>query len=349
MTETLDDQTPPADDPVTPVHVPEPRRARFDLVPWLLLLGVVVLGAALFWLYQHPHLPAGGAARPSADARVPALQHEMTALTQRVETLEQHAAAAPPRASPGASPGGTPATPPAEGTSPVLARLRDRIAAVESRLPATLPANQASQDALNALANRVGRIESSLSDKVAALDQQVAAARAASAEVQRIAERAARLGRLQQAAAALDMGRPLGHPLGHPLGSLANTPPALQRYADTAPPTEAGLRLRYPAAARAAREASRPERRNQPFWRRVWSRAQSAVTVRQGDRVVIGDPAAGVLAQAGAQLNAGDLTGAMTTLDQLPAAPKAAMASWLTDARNLLDARAALADAEDHS
>jgi hypothetical protein len=75
----------------------------------------------------------------------------------------------------------------------------------------------------------------------------------------------------------------------------------------------------------------------------MWARTQQAVTVRQGDHVIIGDEDAGVLGRAQEQLNAGDLAGAVATLGKLSAPAAAAMESWLDNARALLAARSALA------
>ena len=111
--------------------------------------------------------------------------------------------------------------------------------------------------------------------------------------------RTSRLARLQAAGAALAAGRPLG--------ALPDAPPALARFATTAPPTEASLRLAFPAAAQAALAASRPDTAGKPFLDRLWTRTQALVTVRQGDKVIVGDPAGGVLAAARARLDAGDL------------------------------------------
>jgi len=76
---------------------------------------------------------------------------------------------------------------------------------------------------------------------------------------------------------------------------------------------------------------------------RLWVQAQGLVTVRQGDRVLIGDPAAGVLAHARADLEAGDLAAAVADVAKLEGAAAQAMSAWLEQARSLLQARAALA------
>jgi hypothetical protein len=171
--------------------------------------------------------------------------------------------------------------------------------------------------------HRVDAIETRLA-AVAAADQQVAALNA----------RATRLARVQAATAALHAGQKLG--------DLPGAPPALSRYAAANPPTEAELRLAFPAVARAAMAASQPNTAGKPFLDRVWARAQTLVTIRQGDDVVVGDEASGVLAHARTDLDAGDLAGAVNALSGLKGPGAQAVANWLDDAKALLAARAAL-------
>ena len=67
------------------------------------------------------------------------------------------------------------------------------------------------------------------------------------------------------------------------------------------------------------------------------------MTVREGTRVVLGDPVAGVLANAQHSLDAGDLAGAVHALDGLAGPAAAAVKPWRDQAQSLLDAHAALA------
>jgi hypothetical protein len=139
---------------------------------------------------------------------------------------------------------------------------------------------------------------------------------------------------VQAAAAALEAGAPLG--------PLPGAPPALARYATERPPTLAALKLAFPAAMRAAEEASIPSPAQADIWNRMWDRVQGLVVVRQGDSVVVGNPAAGVLARAERLLDAGDLAGAVQAVETLGGSAAAAMASWLGQARDLLAAREAM-------
>ncbi len=130
---------------------------------------------------------------------------------------------------------------------------------------------------------------------------------------------------------------------GQPLGDIPGAPPALAKYADLAPPTEAVLRLGFPDAARAANAASVSTEGKDDYWTRVIARLESFITISDGTHVLVGPPAAGVLAQAQSLLEAGDLAGAVAKIDTLSTPTKAAMGPWLTQAHALLAARAALA------
>ena len=131
---------------------------------------------------------------------------------------------------------------------------------------------------------------------------------------------------------------------GQPLGPIANAPPALNMFASQPPPTEAGLKLGFPAAARAAEAASIAGDTKGSTWARVLARLDNLVTVSAGSHVLVGAPAAGVIAQARTLLDAGDLAGAVAALNQLSASTQTAMGDWLVQARALVAARAALAD-----
>ncbi len=196
-----------------------------------------------------------------------------------------------------------------------LQPLEARIAALEQKpqAPAVDPA----------LATRVDALAASLKTT----EQRATAAESS----------AARAARLEQVAAALRDGKPLG--------TLPGAPPALARFATEAPPTEAQLRLDFSKAAAAALAASQPPAAGLSLGQRVLRNVQSLVTVRQGDRVVLGPPASETLGTAQQRLDAGDLAGAVAALDALDPAAAAAMAGWRERAQSLLDARAALATA----
>ena len=109
------------------------------------------------------------------------------------------------------------------------------------------------------------------------------------------------------------------------------------------PPTLTALRLDFPAAAQRARAASPTADSEQGIGARIWQRVLNLVTVRAGDTVLVGTPAAIVLGQASERLGSGDLAGAVAALDALDPAGSAAIVDWRTAATSLLAARSALA------
>ncbi len=222
-------------------------------------------------------------------------------------------------------------------------------AALSGRIDAAQAADKSARDAL--AAGLSGRIDAAsaqatksladLSGKVGALDSRLATVEQSSGKVAGLAARAGTMAQLQSAQDNLAAG--------HKLGAIPGAPPALARYADTPPPTDAALRLSFADAAEAARLASQPQNANRPFLGRIWSRVQQAVVVRQGDDVIVGDPAAGVLARAADAMNAGDLPGTVEIVETLQGPARQAMADWLAQAHGLLDARAALSSLVAHS
>ena len=243
-------------------------------------------------------------------------------LEQRVQAIEARVAALERRPAP-AQPAPVAAAGPNVAAAD-LGPLQARVAALEQRPP---PAPAPHPD--DSLAPRLTADEARLAtlEKTAELPAQ-------------LAERANRVARIQAAFIALSAGRPLG--------DLPGAPPALARYATVAPPTLAALRLSFPAAAQAALAADHPAPGDKPFLERIWAEAQDLVTIRQGEHVLVGDPAAGVLAHAQTALDAGDLAGAVASVGSLSGAggkqPTPALAAWLDQARGLLAARGALAD-----
>jgi hypothetical protein len=233
----------------------------------------------------------------------------VAALEVQLRSLQQRIAQLEQRPPPSpASPG--PAAPAAD-----LRPLEARIAALEQQ-PAAAPAP--------AIGPLLGRLD--------ALERRAGQSDAAAANAEKRADRAIRL---QAAAAALTAGQPLG--------AIPDAPAALARFATEKPPTEAELRLAFPDAASRAAAASIPATDGQSVAARMWQRVASLVTVRAGDRVILGAPASVVLDAARARLDAGDLAGAVAALDGLDAGAAKAMAEWRGRAQSLLDARAALA------
>ena len=199
-------------------------------------------------------------------------------------------------------------------------------------------------------------VQADLAQKYADLNAQVTALVAQSAAdhaaLQRLAAADMDLGKLtarmtllawlESARMALDAGQPLGAIPDAPPALAPAVTQALARYADTPPPTQAALLLAFPAAARAADIASVEKLNGVSYWSKVRARAENLITITEGDRVIIGPPAAGITAQARRLLEAGDLAGAVAELGKLSPSTQAAMGDWLPQARALLAARAAL-------
>ncbi len=357
------------------IEAPPPPK-RLDALPVLYLVGFLILASALIYLWRHPSLPRSvvqdSAKVETLRGEMDARRQEAEALVARVAALEGKAAPAAPNLGPleariaelerrpapaaadlGPFAGrvaaleGRPAPPPVdlshieariaalEGRPPVdLHPVEGRIAALESRPPPPPPD-------FRPVEARIAAMEKKQADDAAALGARLGAAEAqgrqTAAGLGAITERAARFGRLQAAGAALEAGQRLGE--------IPGAPPALAKFALDAPPTESALRLSFNAAAEAAQRASQPAIMDgKPLLDRMWTRAQQSVTVRQGDRVLVGDPIAGVIQHARQQLDAGDLAGAVKALEQLAGPAKAAMAEWVGRAQSLLDARAAIAE-----
>lgn len=313
-------QPPP---PMAPVQAPQQAPGRSFPALLALICVVLLLGAGyLYWQSQ-------GAAADIA-SRLDTLDQSITAVNQRLSAVERRPLAPP-------------APPPVD-----LTPLEQRMTALEQKPPVPAQLDAAGHAELAGLAERIDQLTARqdqlgtreqadiarLNEQLGALDAKITAASRSDDQVDALTARQARLAALQRAAAALADGRPLG--------AVPDAPPALAQFADKPPPTEASLRLSYDAAADAAHAAGQPAPADQPFLQRVWARMQSSVTVRQGDKVLVGDPISGVLAHARAQLDAGDLAGTVGTLGQLSGPAAAAMAPWQQQAQSLLDARAAL-------
>jgi hypothetical protein len=363
---------------VHPEHVRGPR--TWPRIVGVLLLFVIFGGV---WAWQNPSLLQsslrwlfpGSTGRDSAateigtlDARVARLEQALPSglatLTQRLDALETR---------PGQTAAMSASQPPSD-LRPLLARLdaiEARVAAISARsggsptsaptsaaaaaqsagglevqaLSARLDALERQQAEQTADAARIGTLQAQvnalsahnpadLSSQLDAMEHRVGELAANQTKLADTSDRAARLAQAEIALAA-----------GRPLGSIPDAPPALARFATTAPPTEAGLRLSFAAASQAALQVSVPDTEGKPFFDRILARLQDfrLITVREGDHVVIGNSTAAILAHARVLLNVGDLGGATKAVGVLSGPPAAKMAPWLADATALQAAREALA------
>jgi hypothetical protein len=263
--------------------------------------------------------PAQATPTPATDASAAPKPYDFGSLEARVAALEQRPTGPAPETAPASSA-------PASATAPAPA-------------PASAPTPATPTPATPTLAT--AGADDGLAQRLAAAEARITSLEKAEHAPGLLADRANRIARVQAALAALAVGQPIG--------DLQGAPPALARYATTAPPTEAALRLAFPAAAQAAITAEHPSPIGKPVLERIWAEMQDLVTIRQGDHVLIGDPSAGVLARAQTALDAGDLAGAATSVATLSGPAAQAMATWLDQARALLAARAALSDLATHT
>jgi len=362
-------------------YVIEPPPRRRSWLPLFFVLGFVVLAGAIAWLWTHPAQPPEFALQ---SARFADLEQHEQSLDERVQRLAQiqaglqavtdreHALAArvdalghaPHPASVDLGPIEArvaalekQVSQPPSGLQALSKRVDDLTNRVTAQADAARQTTTALQDRLSALeaqlksaAGEVSGARDAAATAVkqsAAAQQQADAAQQQAAQAEKLAnqvpgmlDKAQRLAQIQAAQAALAAGRPLG--------TLPNAPPALSRFAAAKPPTEAELRLSFPVAAAAARQASEPDLQGKPLLDRMLARAEQALTVRQGSHVIIGDPAAGILEAARERVDAGDLAGAVLVLDKLQGPAAAAMADWVDQAKQVLAARAALTDLAEH-
>ncbi len=349
------------------------RRTGDKLLPLLTLAGFIILGGGLAYVWTRPTpMPPMPPIPPDQSGIVAALKSEVGSLQSSLYALDMreqadvaalHAAiaaipmnpsgpgsSAPRQAAP--QPGAPqPGAPLPTASDAAIADLRAQIDALRTAQSMQVQAAQSLPSAasvtalsgrVDAMAEKQGADAEALSQRVAALKAEIDALNAeaqsltqSTKALPQLSARSDRLALLMRAEAALSAGAPLG--------DIPNAPPALSRFASAAPPTEASLVLRYPDAARAAEAAGAPISDRGRFWHRIWVNVQRLVTVRQGDRVIVGDPTSGILAHAGRLLAAGDLPGTLAVLATLQGPAATAMAPWMADAQALVDARQALA------
>ncbi len=299
---------PPPDVMPEPAAAP-PRRLRSEVLPWLFGFGFIVLAVAIVYVWQFPNAPRDN------DADSPALR----AANQQIADMDVRLSRIEKR------------------PTPDFGQLISRVDALDGRV-----ADQTQlASRLDTLSGRIeslsGRNQTGIdatSQKIDDLATRVAALEANAGAVETVTKRLNRIARLQEASFALDSGRPVG--------DVPGAPEALARFAHTPPPTEAALRLRFAPAEQAALASKQPDTPAIPLVDRVLQRAESLITIKRGDDIVVGSPVAVALGRARSALDLGDLEGAVTAVETLAGQPAEAMAQWLADAKALLAARSAL-------
>lgn len=206
--------------------------------------------------------------------------------------------------------------------------------------------NAARTSPVTALINtqmQLAQKQTMLAAQVNAMQGQVAADHGALAALQVNAEALSKLTHRMAQLNAIAAAR-MALQAGQPVGVVPNAPAALAVFADTAPPTLLTLRESFPAIARAALAASLAENSKAGFWAKARLRMEGIITIIDGNHVIFGPPAAGVIDTMRTALDNNDIAKAVAAANQLSPAVQAAMASWLTPARQLLAAQSALAD-----
>lgn len=320
-------EVPPAAPEVLPVQ-PSPGELRVRALSWLTLLGFLVLVAAIALAWLNPrHRPRSDQAQLAAlNAQVEQLANRLaddeTKLLSLSATDRQLAAAGKALA--------------ARPAPPDLGPIEARLAALEKRGPvqAAPPGADELANSLAPLTARIDKLEKALADltplsaSVENLQKSVAELGSRMGQIERTASVAA-------AWAALQQGRPLGH--------LPGAPPALARFAATAPPTLSGLRLSFPAAASAERAAARPSEAGRSLGQRMKDRLGQLFTLQEGNKMIVGNAADPALATAQEALDAGNLQAAVAALQPLPSPLAPEMQHWKDQAEALLAAQSALA------
>jgi hypothetical protein len=227
-----------------------------------------------------------------------------------------------------------------------VAQAQQQLADLGTKLDEALAQEKTS---LNTLDQRLGKLEQAPpapaaappdNSAIAALEARVKQLEQGEGQIQGARQDATLAVKLEAAQAALTAGEPLGE--------IPGAPPALARFATTAPPTETSLKTAFAKAAPAILAASRPEEAQTSFFARAVARLEQSITVRRGDHVIVGDPAAGVVERARADLDNSDIKGAVAALSGLQGSAADAARDWVAQAQALLDARAALASLAAH-
>lgn len=355
---TPDTQAYPAEDqaPPPPPAKPAPKpRGGASVV--LVLFLFLVTGGGLYYVWTNPkpvpdspalaeatrRAEAAGAAADAARRDAAEAAKQAQALAERLDRLEKAAPAdtteLQQRLAALAAQVQALGSRPAEGGAPAasvdLGPITQQIADLAQKVEQADAAERTATEQLQAAQKQAVETLAAAQQATAALAERVQKLEQGAGQVESAADRAARLTRVQAAVVALQAG--------DKLGEIPGAPPALARFATVAPPTEAQLRETFPEIAAHAREVSRPDVSQKSFLARTLTRLQQSVTVRQGEDVIVGDPAAGVLAEAEEKVHAGDLKGAIEVLGRLNGPAAEAVRDWTGRAQALIEARAALA------
>ncbi|MGB0681179.1 MAG: mitofilin family membrane protein [Magnetovibrionaceae bacterium] len=225
----------------------------------------------------------------------------------------------------------------ANNASETLERINERLAELEQSgtvLQGVLDRLSGLEEATREAAGRVEQLEARPASSQSSGGQALVLA------VSQVQDAARRSGPFTEAFGALSRiaeGQP----------AVADILPDLGAFAETGAPTIAELRAGYADAARAAKQADVPLD-GDSWWKATLNNLSGLVTIRRvGEEAEVagdsGPSVDGLLSAAESALRVGDLATAVTALEKLPDAPKAAVADWVGGANARLAVEKALA------
>ncbi len=359
----------PSKEAATPPASAKPSRSSAflpGLVLGILLAVAVAAGTIYTRAYWSPLVgeaaspqgETGAAVLAEVDARLAALQAEMPAdnsaalssLSERLSTLE---AALSQGA--GQDPGTRAAL---DSVSAQLARMTDRIAALEQELETELAALRSIAGAPSAeITSRLGseaarldamlQTQSELATRLATAEEELSSA-VTTREAAPGSRETLMLLAMLQLRDALQGSGPYDQPLrmlqnlAGDDAALAKTIATLQRRASVGLPSLRDLQAAFPEVARRLAAIEIGEE-GEGWSAGVLRRLSAAVNLRPVG-LVEGDALTAVAARAEVKLNDGDLAGALAEIDSLEGAAAEAAASWRADAELRLAANRAVSD-----
>lgn len=226
------------------------------------------------------------------------------------------------------------------GDAAALAALRDRLGQIEQQLSA-LPADnggdvQAVTEQVSGLATQFSAMKSELEGLANSTQEHLAALDNSLAQLARqLEEQGNDPGvALAIAASALKAAIDRGQPFAAELETFARLAPdapeiaALRDLAATGVPTAAAIAAETDAAARAMIAADQPDNVNAGLLDRLWSSAESLITVRPIGAVE-GEDVPAIVARMEVAITNGDYAGAIAEYEAMPDAAKSAGAGFI--------------------
>jgi hypothetical protein len=344
---------PPASKPAAP-PAPAPGQVRHEGhgVLWAGVVAFITIAAgvaAALWYWQgavRVMIEHAAAERAAAEQKMASdISRDLSSLEARIADLERRASEVPDLSAIKDTEAATAVLgEKTEGLTVRMGALEKKVAALEE---ASGPSGVAAAEEAKRAAAQLGNEVADLKERLAAQEQQAAAARGPALRRQALV---LAVGQLREAIAA-------GRPFRQELDSLAAVGAEdedviaaarpLESLAGKGVPTLGDLRARFPKVADAVVHAGD----GAPAGRWIdtaLERVAQVVTVRRTGPDVQGTTPDAIVARAEAKLDAGDLKAALAELDALPDAPKAAAADWIADARARLAAEEALAALQRH-